>query len=144
MQSVSPSGPSDATGGCAGARLLLGDGTSVWLRHADVAACPGERQEIAALDPHGRRVGVTTYERVYGPRAVVTLAVDDDYWHRGLPEALLTRLSACAALYGISTFIVRVEAWDVRLLALLRRAFGARSRREGSFVDAEFATGAAS
>jgi GNAT superfamily N-acetyltransferase len=139
MHSVNPSAPSAAVGR-ADARLLLGDGTAVWLRHAEIAARPGQHEEIAALDPHARRVGVTTYERVYGPRALVTLAVDDEYWHRGLPEALLTRLCASAATFGISTFIVRVQASDVRLLGLLRQAFAARWRREGSFVDAEFAT----
>lgn len=143
MQGVSPSGRSAAVGQ-ADARLLLGDGTAVWLRHAEIAGRPDQREEIAALDPHARRVGVTSYERVYGPRAFVTLAVDDEYWHRGLPEALLRRLCASAAARGISTFIVRVQASDVRLLGLLRHGFAARWRREGSYVDAEFATGAPS
>jgi GNAT superfamily N-acetyltransferase len=124
--------------------LRLRDGTAVSLRafgrDRDAAALDDERAEIAAEDADGRTVGRVVYARVYGPRAEVALKVDDGFWHRGLPEALLERICARAACLGISTFLVRVRASDVRLLALLRHEFGARESRDGRHVDVEFST----
>jgi CBS domain-containing protein len=66
--------------------------------------------------------------------------VDDAYWHRGLPAALIARLAAAAACFGISTFLVRVGGADLRLLALLRETFAARWTVEGSIVNVEMST----
>jgi GNAT superfamily N-acetyltransferase len=122
-----------------GEELSLHDGTAVRL-HA-VAAVPGdERAEIAAVDADGRIVGRVTYARVYGPRAEVALDVDAAFWHLGLPRALLDRSRDRAACLGISTFLARVPASDVRLLALLRHEFAASESRHGQHVDVEFST----
>jgi GNAT superfamily N-acetyltransferase len=128
--------------------LRLHDGTAVRLhtigRDRDAAALGDDRVEIAAEDADGRTVGRIAYARVYGPRAEVALKVDDGFWHRGLPQALLERMCARAAGLGISTFLARVRASDVRLLALLRHEFSARESRNGPHVDVEFATAAGS
>ena len=124
--------------------LRLRDGTAVRLRTTgrdrDAAALGAERVEITAEDADGRMVGRVAYARVYGPRAEVALKVDDGFWHRGLPQALLERMCARAACLGISTFLARVRASDVRLLALLRHEFSARESRNGPHVDVEFPT----
>jgi GNAT superfamily N-acetyltransferase len=95
---------------------------------------------VVAQDLAGRRVGFGAYTPVYGPRATLELDVDASYWHRGVPELVLERLCADAARRGISTFLARVAASDVRLLALLRTEFAARETRDGAFVDVELAT----
>lgn len=77
--------------------------------------------------------------RLYGPRAELTLDVDDGFWHRGVPGALLDELVAHAASRGISTLIARVCASDVRLLALLRERVLGRTKRDGRQVVVEFA-----
>ena len=124
--------------------LRLRDGTAVRLRtigrDRDAAALGAERAEITAEDADGRTVGRVAYVRVYGPRAEVALMVDDRFWHRGLPQALLARMCARAARLGISTFLARVRASDVRLLALLRHEFSARDSPDGPHVDVEFST----
>jgi hypothetical protein len=71
---------------------------------------------------------------------VLTLDMDEAFWHRGLPELLLARLCARAASAGISTFVIRARASDVRLLALLREQFAAREMRDGAHVDLELPT----
>jgi hypothetical protein len=119
--------------------LRLRDGTAVRL--LAVAASPDdERAELTAIDEDGRVVGRLVYARVYGPRAVVTLEVDDALWHLGLPHALLGRSCDRAARLRISTFLARVRASDVRLLALLRHEFAASESRHGQHVDVEFPT----
>jgi hypothetical protein len=70
---------------------------------------------------------------------VLWIEVEDAFWHRGLPELLLTALCARATRLGIATFLMRVSASDLRLLALLRERFDARARRDGGHVDLEFA-----
>lgn len=125
-------------------QLWLRDGTAVWLRtiaRDRGAAIPeSERAEIEAVDADGRPAGRLTYARVYGPRAEVSLEVDDAFWHRGLSEALLDRSCRQAACLGISTFLACVRASEVRLLALLRENFAARESRNGQYVDVEFST----
>ncbi|MGH2941632.1 MAG: hypothetical protein ACRDLN_02490 [Solirubrobacteraceae bacterium] len=96
--------------------------------------------EVVANDLDGRTVARAAYTRVYGPRAVITLDVDDPFWHRGLPETLLADLCLRAARAGISTFLARARASDVRLLAMLRREFSARESRDGQYVDIELST----
>lgn len=128
----------------AGERLVLRDGTAVWLRamilDQDVAAAGDDAAGIAADDGERHAVGHAVYARVYGPRAQMTLHVDDVFWHRGLPEALLGRLCDRAARVGISAFLMRVPASDLRLLALLRNERASRESRDGAYVDVEFAT----
>jgi hypothetical protein len=99
-----------------------------------------EERAIAAFDADGRSLGRVEYRRVYGPRAALTLDVEDAHWHRGLPATLLADACAQAAAEGISTFLMRARAGDVRLLALLREEFAAREVRDGAFVDVELAT----
>jgi CBS domain-containing protein len=127
-----------------GGDVGLPDGTVVRLRHADLRATRDEGEEITARDANDHVVGRVAYRRIYGPRATVTIDVDDGYWHRGLPAVLLARLGETAALFGITTFIVRAPAADSRLLALLRETVGAHRSGDGPFVDMEFATAAAS
>jgi hypothetical protein len=122
----------------AAARLRLRDGTAVTLRTSEAGTAGDERATISA-QAEGRTVGAVSYARVYGPRAVLTIELEDGFWHRGLPELLLTALCARAAQLGIATFLMRVPAGDVRLLALLRERCGARIGRDGAFVDVEFA-----
>jgi GNAT superfamily N-acetyltransferase len=124
----------------AGESLALPDGAAVRLRHAGLESPRGEGESIIASDARGDVVGRVSYARVYGPRALVRIEVDDAYWHLGLPGALLARLCAAAAHAGISTFLVRVPASDMRLLALLRGTFAARESRDGAMVDAELQT----
>jgi hypothetical protein len=100
----------------------------------------GEPGAVAAEDRSGRRVAYGAYTPVYGPRAVLELDVDAAYWHGGLPELVLASLCADAAGRGIATFLARVAASDVRLLALLRAEFAARETRDGAFVDVELPT----
>jgi GNAT superfamily N-acetyltransferase len=125
-------------------QLPLGDGNTVRLRtigrDRGGTVAGDEGAEIAAIDADGRTVGRLLYARVYGPRAQVELEIDDAFWHRGLPQALLARICARAACIGISTFLVRVRAADVRLLALLRQDFAARESRHGEYVDVELST----
>jgi GNAT superfamily N-acetyltransferase len=122
-------------------RLLLRDGTVVWLRTMDLDHERfGERAGIAADIEGGRTVGRVCYRRVYGLRAEMQLEVDDAYWHRGVPELLLARLCVLATCTGISTFLARMPAYDGRLLTLLREAFGARESRDGAYVEIELST----
>jgi GNAT superfamily N-acetyltransferase len=114
-------------------RLCLRDGTAVALRTSD----DSERAAIAA-QAEDRIAGEVSYARVYGPRAEVSIAIDDAFWHRGLPELLLSALGAHAARLGITTFLVRARAGDVRLLALLCERYAARACRDGAYVDLEF------
>jgi GNAT superfamily N-acetyltransferase len=118
----------------------LRDGGRVWLRATAAPADDGAA--IAAFDADGRTVGRAAYTRVYGPRADVALELDEAFWHRGLAELLLATLCVRAACVGISTFLARVPASDLRLLALLRTEFSARGSRDGSHVDVDFATAA--
>jgi GNAT superfamily N-acetyltransferase len=123
--------------------MRLVDGTAVRLlaapdRRPDSGA--GDGASLAAEDRDGRVVGRVSYRRLYGPRAALTLEVDEAFWHRGLPRVLLTDACEAAAACGISTFLVRVRASDVRLLALLREEFAARESRDGDFADVELAT----
>jgi GNAT superfamily N-acetyltransferase len=139
MESAAPSGHSSR----AIAReeqLYLRDGTVVRLRATAGVVAADERAAIAARDADGRAVGGASYARVYGPRAQLELDVDDAFWHRGLPEALLASACARAAAAGISTFLARVPSSDMRLLALLRQVFAARESRDGAYVDVEFST----
>lgn len=120
--------------------LRLRDGTPVWLHASDPADAHGERAEIVALGRDGCDLGRVGYRRIYGPRAVLTLAVDDESSSRGLAEALIAAVAATAAGAGIATLMIRVAASDERLLGMLARAFAARWRREGSHVDVELRT----
>jgi hypothetical protein len=125
-------------------QLSLPDGTVVRLRTIDLdrdaAVAGADGAEMEVIDADGRMVGRLAYARVYGPRAEVALEVDDALWHRGLPHALLDVGCGRAACRGISTFLVRVRAADVRMLALLRQEFAARESRHGAYVDVEFST----
>jgi GNAT superfamily N-acetyltransferase len=125
-------------------RVPLGDGTTARLSAIDLDMGPGnafdDRVAVIADDACGRMIGRASFERVYGPRAVVELQVDPALWHLGLPAILLERLCARAALAGIVVFVARVPVARVELLALLRAEFGAREVCEGSHVDVEFST----
>ena len=122
-------------------RRLL-DGSAVWLRAvvADADAAPGDGATLVAQDAAGRTLGRAAYARLYGPRAELSLDVDAAFWHRGLPALLVDGACASAARFGISTFLARVPAADVRTLALLRERFGARESRDGATVTVELAT----
>jgi hypothetical protein len=122
--------------------LRLRDGSAVSLTGTGLGATGDDPGMVAARDLAGRRVGYGAYTPVYGPRATLELEVDASYWHRGVPELVLERLCADAAGRGISTFLARVAASDVRLLALLRAEFAARETRDGAFVEVELATAA--
>jgi hypothetical protein len=104
------------------------------------AASRGDHVALVAKDAAGLTVGRVAYSRLYGPRAELALDVDAGTWHSGVPELLLAAASEHAARAGISTFLVRVPAADVWMLALLREHFAARESRDGAFVAAEFAT----
>jgi hypothetical protein len=122
---------------------LVGDATTLQLRTADLegaAGAPdGDRAAIAAV-VEGQVVGRASYTRVYGPRAELSLVIDDVHWYGGLPETLLAAISTHAAGFGITTFLMRLCAADVRLLALLREDFAARGRRDSAHVEIEFET----
>jgi hypothetical protein len=120
--------------------LRLRDGTPVWLTSTEPAGAGDERAEIVATGVDARVIGRVAYRRVYGPRAVLTLAVDDELSPLGLPEALIASAGLAAAAGGISTFMIRVPTAEYPLLALLVARFGARCTCEPSFVDAELAT----
>jgi GNAT superfamily N-acetyltransferase len=132
---------SDALPGGAAKSLRLPDGTRIVLRTIDRephAAHSGDQRATIVAEAGGRIVGQASYERVYGPRAAAAIEVDEAFWHRGLPGALLAALGARAARLGIATFLMRVGADEVRLLALLRSDFGARQSRSGAYVELEF------
>jgi hypothetical protein len=134
------SAPTPPPAPVAGEPLTLPDGAVVGLRRAGLDSVRGEGESLVASDARGRVVGRVAYARVYGPRAFVTIEVGDAHWHHGLPGALLARLCAGAAQAGISTFLLRVPASELRLLALLRETFSARDSRDGAFLDAELQT----
>lgn len=141
MSTASP--PTPDTAAIAAGRattLVLGDGSSVRLAVRGLDAA-GEWARILAGDATGRVVGRAAYARVYGPRAELTLVVDDAHWDRGLAHALLTTLRAHAAEHGIATLLVRVRPSDVRLLALLRRAGAVGETASGGRIDVELPTG---
>ena len=124
---------------------VAGDERAPLRDGADVLLCPvvsssGETAVVTAIDALGRPVGRGAFLRVYGPRADLTLEVDEQLWHLGLPDALVDALRAIAARLGISTLLARVPASDVRLLALLCERFGAREVRDGELVHAELKT----
>ena len=127
--------PPDARIGASEA-LRLADGTAVRLHatepETDDAMPEDERAGIIACDLEGRTVGTVGYERIYGPRAEVRIAVDADYWHRGLPEVLLASLRLRAARVGIATLLLRIPAGDLALLALLRTEFCSRGHRRAA------------
>jgi hypothetical protein len=75
----------------------------------------GERAAILAEDTTGARVGRAEYARVYGPRAVLAVDVEDRFWPLGLPEALVASLCGLAARHGISTLLARVGERDAAL-----------------------------
>ena len=124
--------------GAAVSRLWLRDGSAVLLR-ALASDVRGERVAVVADDASTRSVGRAAYTRIYGPRAVLTLEVEEPFWRLGLPEALLAKLCMRAAADGISTLLARVHGLDARVLALLRE-FGAREACAGDAVDLEIAT----
>jgi CBS domain-containing protein len=131
------------TGRPAGQQVVLRDGTTVALRTIDVdrhGAFCGEEHAAIVAEAEDRTVGRAAYSRVYGPRALLTLDVDEAFWHCGLRELLLARLCARAACVAIWTFVIRVGASDVRLVALLREQFAARGTRDGAHVDLELPT----
>ena len=118
----------------------LRDGSQLWLHAADPAERSAERVALAVVDARDRTVGRASYERVYGPRAVVTLDVDDDLAHSELREVLLAALCVRAARCGITVLLARVPASDLQLLALLRERFHARETRDGRHVQVELRT----
>jgi GNAT superfamily N-acetyltransferase len=125
-------------------RVLLLDGTTARLSAIDLDLGPGtafdDHVALIADDACGRMIGRATFQRVYGPRAVLDLEVEPALWHFGLPALLLEHLCARAARAGIVVFIARVPAAQVELLALLRAEFAARGTCEGAYVDVEFST----
>jgi len=128
-------------------RPRLHDATAFELRLIDLerhAALSGDECAAVVAEVDGRVCGHASYARVYGPRAVLLVEVDDAFWHHGLAGALLIALSCRAARLGITTFLVRVCANDIRLLALLRERFGAHGGRDGAHVALEFAVRAPS
>jgi hypothetical protein len=129
---IAPPAASDAGAAAACERLSLWDGTAATLRgHAD-----GHGAAMAA-EVDGRLVGRVIYTRVYGPRAVLSLDVDEEFMQLGLTELLLAAIGELAAKDGIATFLMRLPAKEIWLLARLRADFGARWRRDGSYVDVE-------
>ena len=124
--------------------LQLVDGTPVRMRTLGCSAARAvpedEQAGFVAEEFDGATVGRASYERVYGPRAQVTLVVDPRFWHRGLPEMLLACLRLHAARVGITTFLMRLEASDLRLLSLLRCEFWARETIADAHVLVEFPT----
>lgn len=122
-----------------GLRLRLRDGAPLMLRVLALAP-RGERVVIVAEDATGEAIGRAEYVRVYGPRAVLTLKVDEPFWCLRLPEALLSNLCRVAADHGISTLLARVREPDARLLALLLEQFDAREAPAGDSLDLEIAT----
>ena len=124
--------------------MLLRDGTTARLSAIDLDMGPGnafdDRVAVIADDARRRVIGRASFQRVYGPRAVVELEVDPALWHLGLPAILLERLCARAACAGIALFVARVPAAHVELLALLRAEFGASETCEDAHVDVEFST----
>jgi hypothetical protein len=125
----------------AGEELRLRDGARVLLR-ALVHDLGAERAAITAADANGRIVGTAAFVRVYGPRAELTLEVDDAWWQPGLPEVLLADLCDLAALSGIATFLARVPPAEIRYRTLLIERFAARDERAGDRVDLAIATAA--
>lgn len=118
------------------ASLRLHDGTPVSLR-TPWADMPEERAEIVAEDADGRIIGRAEYRRVYGPRAVLTLTVDDKLSRGGLAEPMIATISSIAAAAAISKLLLRVPLSDERLLGWLVDDLGARCRRDASYVEVE-------
>jgi hypothetical protein len=122
-----------------GMPVRLRDGTPAWLRAC--ADTPEERAEIVAEDADGSVVGRAEYRRVYGLRAALTLTVDDELWCAGLAEAMIATISSIAAAAAISKLLMQVPLSDERMLVVLVDDFGARCRRDVSYVDVELDAG---
>lgn len=137
------SAPAPAARG--GDRAHGDDGGTIELRAIELARHPAlpEDEHIAVVAQVGGHVaGQASYQRIYGPRAMLSLDVDDAFWRHGTPQLLIAALAERASLLGIGTFRMRVRASDLRLLAMLREDFGARGARDGGYVELEFpATG---
>ena len=121
-------------------RLALADGTVVRLRLAGLNSARDEGLQLTAFDAAGRVVGLVMYAHTYGPRAKVAIDIEEDHWHRGLPTALLARLCEAAQRFGVSMFLVRTHASDLRLRALLHVSFVAQWSRDGAVVNVELPT----
>ena len=137
--------PEPAPAAPGGGRAHGADGAMIELRTIELGRHPAlaEDERIAVVAQVGGHVaGEASYQRIYGPRAVLSLDVDDALWHHGTPQLLIAALAERASLLGIATFLMRVRASNLRLLAMLREDFGARGRRDGGYVELEFpATG---
>ena len=125
----------------AGVPRCLHDGTPVWLAAAEPDGPAGDRAQLAVTDAGGCVVGRATLRRVYGPRAVLWIEVDEAFWHRGLPGLLVATLRRYASASGISTLLATADVRDVRLIAFLCHELGARAIRDGSRVKLELACG---
>jgi hypothetical protein len=134
---IDPSAPHAQIALPAAEPVDLRNGSAVWLHAIAPDSVRDERGELAAMDADGRTVGWIAYRRVYGPRAELTLEVDDALWHAGLPEALLGSAGRRADAGGIATFLVSVARSDGRLLLLLSDGVVRASPTRTGWLDVE-------
>lgn len=127
-------GAAPATG-----RRREADGLGVTLQLRELEA-RGDRAAVLAEDAGGHVLGHACYRRVYGPRAQLTIGVDDRLWPSRLPGVLVASICAVAAGHGISTLLLSAADSDERLRALVATQSGAREVRSGDTVDLEIAT----
>ena len=81
-----------------------------------------DREALVALDPDGRLVAVARYIALNGRPGVaeVAVTVTDEWQHRGVGTALLSRLIARAEDEGIKTFVASCLADNADMITLFR------------------------
>jgi GNAT superfamily N-acetyltransferase len=82
-------------------------------------------EALAAIDPATGIVGVARYVRTEDTRAEASIAVTDEWQHRGVGTGLLDRLAARAREEGITHFVALVLAENRGALELFEGLGGA-------------------
>ncbi|MGO9751177.1 MAG: N-acetyltransferase family protein [Solirubrobacteraceae bacterium] len=114
------------------------------LRRAviDFTQACGDSVGIVACDASGEIVGHAEYVLTSAGRAEVAIVVADRLQGRGLARRMIEWLAADAQDHGIERFIATVLPRNTPMLALFRRAFGARVREGSMMCAVSFATAA--
>jgi len=91
-----------------------------------------DHEALAAIEPATGIVGVARFVRTEARRAEASIAVGDEWQHRGVGTGLLERLASRAREEGITHFVALVLAENRDALELFESLGGATSERRES------------